>query len=52
MRVFFLVVGDRNNSNSRERVWNYLPMLAERGIEHEIHVAGQVTPGVRGRLRY
>lgn len=52
MKVFFIVVGDETNSNSRERVWKYLPMLAEHGIEHEIHVAGDVRPGLLGRLDY
>ena len=52
MKVFFVVVGDRNNSNSRERVWKYLPALRERGIESEVHEAGQIVPGVLGRLSY
>lgn len=52
MKVFFVVVGDRNNSNSRERVWRYLPALRERGIESEVHEAGQIVPGVLGRLSY
>lgn len=52
MKVFFVVVGDRNNSNSRERVWKYLPALRERGIESEVHEAGHIVPGVLGRLSY
>jgi glycosyltransferase involved in cell wall biosynthesis len=52
VKVFFIVVGDETNSNSRERVWKYLPALKERGIESEVHVAGDVVPGVLGRLAY
>lgn len=52
MKVLFIVVGDRNNSNSRERVWAYLPALKENGFESTVHIAGEVSPGIGGKLAH
>jgi glycosyltransferase involved in cell wall biosynthesis len=52
MRVFAMLVGGEETPSARERVLKYLPALKAAGIDMRVHVAGNLRPGLRGRIQY
>lgn len=52
MRVFCLLNGDRTVASARERVLRYQDDLAREGVTLDVHVAGDVRPGIAGRAKY
>lgn len=52
MRVFAILVGGEETPSARERVLKYVPRLRAAGIDLRTHLAGDLRPGLLGKVQY